>query len=98
MGGGSGGGMGGGMGGGLGGSTGGYEGSQPYVESRKEERERNAPPANKGPSKGMVLGSKSKKSDFVKVLKEEKIVEKEEELEEIAAGGLSSFSFIVIFV
>lgn len=87
-------GMGGGMGGGsMGGgmsSSGGMGGGgfsespQPFVVEKREERERDRAPVNKKP--GMILGSKTKQSDLAKVLKEEKIVTKPEEIEEIVSG------------
>jgi len=67
----------------MGGSSG-YDGNQPFVVEKKEDRV-SAPPPSKG--KGMPLGSKiNKKSDFAKILKEDKIIEKEEEIEDIVSG------------
>lgn len=71
------------------GGSGGYErypeSPQPYVESRKE-KEPAAP--SRSSAKGMVLGGKTaKKSALAQVLKEEKIVEKEEDVDVHLDGG-----------
>jgi len=79
------------MGGGMGGGGSQYPDSpQPYVESRKEI----AP--SRSSAKGMVLGGKTaKKSALAQVLKEEKIVEKDEDVDvliESSGAGVPAVS------
>eukprot|EP01113_Clastostelium_recurvatum_P003432 TRINITY_DN1149_c0_g2_i2.p1 TRINITY_DN1149_c0_g2~~TRINITY_DN1149_c0_g2_i2.p1 ORF type:complete len:394 (+),score=162.60 TRINITY_DN1149_c0_g2_i2:39-1184(+) len=88
-----GGGMGGGsMGGGMGGGS---MGNSPVMESSRQpyvEDKRAAPAAAKEarPIKGMALGTKNKKSDIAKVLKEENIVAREEEADALVDAPSSS--------
>jgi hypothetical protein len=68
--------------GGMGGGQNYPDSPQPYVESRKDKEP--APPARTTAAKGMVLGGKTaKKSALAQVLKEEKIVEKDEDVDAV---------------
>jgi len=82
--------MGGGMGGGSMPSN--YpESPQPYVESRKEKEA--APPARSAGKAGMSLSTKTtKKSALAQVLREEKIVEKEDDVDVLIEAGAGSAS------